>query len=121
MGKKQADSEYRSQVFGGFRTMWLITMFDLPVTSKEEKDDYRKFHDFLLADGYTMMQYSVYMRPCPSEENAAVHRKRVKAALPPNGEVRILTFTDKQFERMQVFVGKTRAATEKAPAQIEFF
>ena len=33
----------------------------------------------------------------------------------------IFTITDKQFERMKVFHGKTRGPTEKAPEQISFF
>ena len=32
-----------------------------------------------------------------------------------------LLITDKQFERMKVFHGKTRSATEPAPEQISFF
>lgn len=43
------------------------------------------------------MQYSVYMRHSSSEENAQVHARRVKLHLPPDGEVRIIKITDKQF------------------------
>ena len=101
--------------------MWLVAMFDLPMLSKEEKRAYTDFRKFLLGDGFTKMQFSVYFRPCPSEENVQVHSKRVKANLPPDGEVRLMAFTDKQFERMQIFHGKTRGKTEKAPDQITFF
>ncbi len=107
--------------FGGFRSMWVITMFDLPTDTKEARRAYRDFRNALLTDGFVMLQYSVYARSCPSEENAEVHRKRAKAVLPDDGEVRILTFTDKQFERMHIYHGKTRAATERAPEQITFF
>jgi CRISPR-associated protein Cas2 len=67
-----------------------------------------------------MMQYSVYMRHCASDENAAVHVSKVKASLPPDGEVRIIRITDKQFGRIQVFYGKKRLPTEQPPAQLEF-
>ena len=67
-----------------------------------------------------MMQYSVYMRHCASDENAAVHVSKVKANLPPDGEVRIVKITDKQFGRIQVYYGKKRRPTEQAPAQLEF-
>jgi CRISPR-associated protein Cas2 len=107
--------------FGGFRSMWVMTMFDLPTDTKEERRAYRDFRSKLLADGFVMLQYSVYARSCPSDENAEVHRKRVKAALPDDGQVRILTFTDKQFEKMLIFYGKTRKSTEKAPEQVSFF
>ena len=67
-----------------------------------------------------MMQYSVYMRHCASDENAAVHMKRVKNNLPPDGEVRIVKITDKQFSKIEVYYGKKRRPTENAPLQMEF-
>ncbi len=107
--------------FGGFRSVWLLTMFDLPVDTKKARRDYRLFRKALKEDGFAMLQYSVYARHCPSTENAEVHEKRVKFALPPAGQVRTIVFTDKQFERMKVFQGEMRGPTEKAPEQISFF
>lgn len=101
--------------------MWVITMFDLPTDTKAARKAYHNFRGSLLDDGFFMLQFSVYARHCPSEENAVVHEKRVKAALPDDGEVRVIRITDKQFERMKVFFGKTRKATEKAPEQFSFF
>ena len=101
--------------------MWLMVMFDLPTDTKVARKAYQEFRGFLLEDGFTMLQYSVYARHCPSSENAEVHEKRINAALPPDGEVRLLLFTDKQFSRMKIFYGKTRKATEKAPEQITLF
>ena len=65
--------------------MWLITMFDLPVDTKEAREDYRKFVKALFRDGFDRMQFSIYIRYCASEENAIVHRKRVANAVPPDG------------------------------------
>ena len=107
--------------FGGYRSMWVLAMFDLPTDTKESRREYTHFREALLKDGFAMMQYSVYARHCPSEENAEVHEDRIKAFLPPDGEVRIITITDKQFERMKTFYGKARVETEKAPEQISFF
>ena len=67
-----------------------------------------------------MMQYSVYIRHCASVENAEVHIAKVKGTLPPNGEVRIIKITDRQFGRIQVYYGKKRRPTEQAPTQLEF-
>ena len=47
--------------------------------------------------------------------------KRVKACLPYDGEVRIVKITDKQFGKIEVYYGKKRKPTEKAPLQLEFF
>ena len=107
--------------FGGFRQMWLFTLFDLPVDTAAAKRAYRLFHDFLIDDGFSMLQYSVYARHCPSPDNLEVHERRVMAHIPDDGEVRILTMTDKQFERMRIFRGEIRAAPEPAPLQLTIF
>ena len=105
----------------GYRCMWILTMFDLPTDTKQARRDYTLFRKQLLKDGFSQMQYSVYVRHCPSRENAEVHIGRIKAYLPPDGEVRIITITDKQFERMWIFLGKMRKQPESAPRQIELF
>ncbi len=101
--------------------MWLVVMFDLPVDTKKARRNYALFRKDLLEDGFTKMQYSVYLRHCASQENADVHVSRVERGVPPDGEVRILTITDKQFERMRSFWGKIRRPPECAPAQLQLF
>ena len=108
-------------VFGGFRTLWVVAMFDLPTDSPKARRAYADFRKALLNDGFVMLQYSVYARHCPSEENVAVHEGRIRANLPPKGEVRVLSLTDRQFGRMKVFHGKKRRKTEGAPEQISLF
>jgi CRISPR-associated protein Cas2 len=68
-----------------------------------------------------MLQYSVYIRHCASEENADVHEKRVEGVLPDDGEVRLLRITDKQYGRMRTFWGKMRKPMPPAPRQLELF
>ena len=101
--------------------MWVLAMFDLPVDTKKARREYAQFRKKLLKDGFTRMQFSVYMRHCASEENATVHVERVERMVPDDGEVRIITITDKQFERMRIFWGRMRKAPEPAPAQLELF
>lgn len=105
----------------GYRCMWVLAMFDLPVDTKKARREYALFRKYLLHDGFTRMQFSVYSRHCPSEENAHVHIARVSKRVPPDGEVRIFTITDKQFERMRIFWGKMRKAPEKPAGQLELF
>ena len=106
--------------FGGVQTVWIIVLFDLPTDTKTARRQYTQFRKFLLNDSFSMMQYSVYMRHCASDENAAVHVRRVKNSLPPDGEVRIVKITDMQFEKIEVYYGKKRVSTEQAPLQLEF-
>ena len=105
----------------GYRFMWVLAMFDLPVDTKAARKAYTDFRKALIKDGFTMMQFSVYIRHCASEENTDVHEGRVVAALPPDGEVRLIAITDKQYERMRIFWGKMRKPTEQPPRQLELF
>jgi len=106
--------------YGGIKTVWIIVLFDLPTDTKTARRQYTRFRKALLDDSFTMMQYSVYMRHCASDENAVVHVKRVKTTLPPDGEVRIVKITDRQFGKIEVYYGKKRQPTEQAPTQLEF-
>jgi CRISPR-associated protein Cas2 len=104
-----------------YRAMWIITMFDLPVDTKAARKCYARFRKFLLQDGFLQLQFSVYGRHCPSEENADVHLKRIERNIPPDGEVRVLAITDKQYGRMRIFWGKTRTAPARPAPQLSLF
>jgi len=105
----------------GMRAMWVLVMFDLPVITKPQRKAATEFRKSLIQDGFDMLQYSVYSRPCPSDENAAVHVGRVKSIMPPNGQVRILKFTDKQYARMECYLSRTATKPESQPSQIQLF
>ena len=101
--------------------MWVLAMFDLPVTTKRARREAAQFRRALQDDGFTMIQYSVYTRPCPSDENARLHEKRIAAALPQEGEVRTLVLTDLQFTRMRIYFQKRRENPESPPQQLTLF
>ena len=65
--------------FSEYRVMWILVLFDLPTETKKDKKAYTDFHKNLQKDGFTMFQFSIYVRHCASSENAAVHIKRVKS------------------------------------------
>lgn len=104
-----------------WRRMWVLVFFDLPVDTPEARRHYAQFRKNLLRDGFLRMQYSVYARSCPSEENAQVHDRHVRSFLPPEGEVRVLHLTDAQMTRMKIFQGRKRKEPDKAAQQLEFF
>jgi CRISPR-associated protein Cas2 len=101
--------------------MWVFVFFDLPTETKKDRRNYAMFRKFLQKDGFTMMQYSIYVRHCNSSENANVHIKRVKSYLAPKGEIIIFTLTDKQFGMMEFFKGRTVEARPDTPQQLEMF
>ena len=88
--------------------MRLMVLFDLPVTSKEERSIANKFRHFLKADGYDMIQFSVYGRVINGADAVEKHLRRLSANLPPEGSVRALQLTEKQFAGMLVMVGERR-------------
>jgi len=53
-----------------------------------------------------MVQYSLYARVCNGMDSVEKHIKRLKANLPPNGSVRVLTITEKQYESIKILVGE---------------
>ena len=104
-----------------YRIMWLFVFFDLPTNTKRERKHAAGFRKRLLKDGFTMMQYSVYIRHCASRQSAAVHINRVKSMLPPAGQVSILQVTDKQFGQIINYWGKTTRPAPPPPKQLELF
>ncbi|MDR1310593.1 MAG: CRISPR-associated endonuclease Cas2 [Burkholderiaceae bacterium] len=94
------------------RYMRLMVFFDLPVTTRENRRTYTLFRRFLLQDGYDMIQWSVYGRLVNGVDDVEKHVKRLNANLPPEGSVRCLQVTEKQFTQMRLLVG-TRAFQEK--------
>ncbi len=83
--------------------MWVLVFFDLPTDTKKERKAASKFRKDLISDGFLMFQFSIYMRHCPSMESAETHIRRVKNYLPDKGQVGILSITDKQYSRMELF------------------
>jgi len=101
--------------------MWVLVLFDLPTETKAERKLYSNFRKDLLKDGFTMFQFSIYLRHCPSKENADVHIARVKRQLPKYGHVGILCITDKQFGNMEIFFGKQQTEVPLIGQQLEMF
>lgn len=101
--------------------MWILVFFDLPTETKKEKKAYSDFRKRLLTDGFTMFQFSIYVRHCASMANTLVHIKRMKSHLPEKGYIGFLTVTDKQFGEMEVFYGKKEEKLSTPNQQLELF
>lgn len=111
-----------SQVrLNAYRIMWLFVFFDLPTNTKTERRHAARFRQALEKDGFTMMQFSVYVRHCASKENMQVHERRVRKSMPPAGYTSILCVTDKQYGEIRNYWGKVERARPETPQQLEFF
>jgi CRISPR-associated protein Cas2 len=105
----------------GYRVMWIMVMFDLPVDTRAGAKAATKFRQFLLDQGFEMSQFSVYARFCNGKEQYERYLRHIQAALPSRGEVHILHFTDKQYENTVRFSNKSRSSTPEAPGQLALF
>lgn len=94
---------------GSYSIMRLVVLFDMPVETKEQRREYRKFHDYLEDDGFLMLQYSIYTRLCPNDTAAEKHIKRVQSFHPRYGNIRIMKITDNQFQSMIMVAGEKSA------------
>ncbi len=101
--------------------MWVLVFFDLPTETKKDRKIYARFRKDILADGFSMFQFSIYLRHCASRENADVHIKRIKDILPARGHVGIMCVTDKQFGMLEIFRGHDRVKTPDTVQQLELF
>lgn len=120
--KEKTEMPYNySSELSGYRAMWLFAMFDLPMDTKEARKEYTRFRKKLLGLGFTQIQLSVYARFFPSEEASDVQRKKIAGAVPPDGLVRLVAITDRQFGKMESYYGKEKVPPEKPPSQLAFF
>ncbi|WP_430822277.1 CRISPR-associated endonuclease Cas2 [Carboxylicivirga caseinilyticus] len=104
-----------------YRIMWVLVFFDLPTETKKQRKEASKFRKKLIDDGFAMFQFSIYLRNCPSRENADVHIKRVKSILPEHGHIGVLKITDKQFGMMELFISQQPAAKPEVVQQLQLF
>ena len=114
-------SEVEFTAINHYKAMWLYALFDLPTETKRQRKAAAQFRKGLLQDGFTMLQFSVYIRQCASRENADVHMKRVRMITPEEGRVAILAVTDRQFDQMVILYGKKEKPAPPAPVQLELF
>lgn len=101
--------------------MWVMVLFDLPTTLPQERRAYTKFRDFLLDNGFEMAQYSVYVRHTNGKDAVQAIIRKVDVAMPAEGKVDILQFTDKQYENIVCLRGSRRTDSKKNPEQLVMF
>lgn len=98
--------------------MWTLVFFDLPVTTRQDRNRAARFRAFLQREGYVMLQWSVYARVGAGLEIDETTLRRLKSNLPPRGNVRVLQMTDRQMGRMALLVGTESKAEKLAPEQL---
>ncbi len=121
MRNQKSPAAPEAAVLTGYRLMWLMVIFDLPVGTKNERRAATRFRNFLLDQGFSMSQFSVYMRFCGGKDQAEAYIRRIERSLPRTGLVQILGFTDKQYENIVSFDGRAREPRNRNPQQYVMF
>lgn len=88
--------------------MRMIVFFDLPTLTKKQRRAANQFRNFLLKDGYYMVQLSIYSRIIKGRDSLKKHENRLIAHLPPEGSVRCLEVTEKQYVNMKILLGPAK-------------
>ena len=105
----------------GYKLMWMMVMFDLPTSTVKERKNYNIFRNALLDNGFSMSQYSVYFRFCGEKECCEKYVRMIKRYAPPEGDISILFFTDKQFGQIINIINREYGRMPDIPEQLVLF
>lgn len=100
--------------------MWMLVLFDLPTTEKQQQKDATVFRNFLLNSGFSMVQYSIYTKLFSGKDACQKYYNMIQDNLPKEGKVDIVTITDKQYENI-ISYSSGNKTTKKQPEQLELF
>ncbi len=105
----------------GYRLMWMMVMFDLPVVTRAQRKKATTFRNRLLDEGFEMSQFSVYFRFIGEREKCPPLVRRIRRFVPKNGKVSILQFTDRQFGEIISIQDRAVEKAPETPAQLTIF
>lgn len=100
--------------------MWMITMFDLPTSTKIERKSASAFRTLLLKSGFQMLQFSVYIKNIYDQSKVERLVLKVVSEIPKDGRVDILVITDKQYEKIFTHYGMQKFE-RKNPSHLTLF
>ena len=106
----------------GWRVMWVIAVYDCPMTSQKARHDYAVFRKSLLRANFVQLQNSLYIRHFPSLATAEACISRLHCNIPDRAQLAFFLITDKQYAMTQEYFGD-RSVRKKPenPGQIELF
>lgn len=89
--------------------MRVLVFFDLPILTSEQRREYRRFRNFLIKDGFMMMQESVYCKLALNGSAVRAIADQVHRNKPNEGLVQLLTVTEKQYAKMDFIIGEAKS------------
>ena len=100
--------------------MWMLVLFDLPVIEPLERKAATDFRNFLLNNGFSMIQYSIYTKLFSGKDACETYYRLISKNLPTKGKVDILTVTDKQYGNIISYKAGTKTQ-KKQQGQLLLF
>jgi len=88
-------------------------MFDLPTQTSADRRNYRHFRKFLIKNGYSMMQFSVYSKIVLNRSVLNYQMKLLKENAPPDGYVEALVVTESQYANINIIVGEQKRSNQE--------
>lgn len=88
------------------RVMRVLVIYDLPSLSKKHHKNYSLFHNFLLKNGFYMLQESIYCCLARNHHFTQLIIEKVGKNSPDLGDVRCFAITEKQYQNIKIFTGK---------------
>lgn len=106
----------------GWRIVWILAAYDMPVSTRQARHMYAKFRTTLLRNNFIRHQFSLYLRHFPTFASAQAMVSRLQLEIPAGGKVSFFFLTDKQYGMTKRFRGLDEVESDvKRPKQIELF
>ena len=99
----------KTLILNRYELMWMLVLFDLPVVEKDERKAATDFRNFLLDHGFAMVQYSIYTKLFSGKDACEKYYKLIANNLPAEGNVDILTITDRQYSNIISYKGREKS------------
>ena len=87
------------------RIMRTIIFFDLPTVYSKDRRNYIIFRNYLLNEGFIMMQESVYSKLVLNTQQAKLLIERIRKKAPKKGIIQVLTITENQYASIEYLIG----------------
>lgn len=88
--------------------MRMVLFFDLPTLSSKHKKAYRIFLRNIKKNGFYMLQESVYVKMALNQQVVDSTMTKVKEFIPNEGNILVLTITEKQFSAIKILIGENK-------------
>ena len=99
----------------------LVLLVDLAAETRHERKVKREFEERLFKSGFSFLQEGVYTRLADGRSSAELHERRLRAAKPEMGTLRLLVMTERQFQCAEILAGQEQAQETEIDSQLDIF